>query len=148
MFKLNLKIAFRSLWKNKGYTFINIFGLATGLASFVIILLYVNYETGFDKWDEDLSRVYRGGVHFDNNGEDVRWSNLPRVFAKLAAEKSPEIESISQMNYGSNRIGYKEDFFFDNSTRGVDSNFLQTYPIPLLEGDAKTALSKPNSIML
>ena len=59
MFKLNLKIAWRNLWKNKGYTFVNVLGLALGLAGFIFVLLYVNHERSYDHWNPQLESVYQ-----------------------------------------------------------------------------------------
>ena len=59
MFKLNLKIAFRSLIKNRIYTVINIGGLAIGLTGFILLLLFINHETNYDKWDPQLNNVYQ-----------------------------------------------------------------------------------------
>ncbi|HEY1023543.1 MAG TPA: ABC transporter permease [Sphingobacteriaceae bacterium] len=148
MFKLNLKIALRNLLKNKAYTFINIFGLSAGLASFIVILLYLNFETSFDKWDNQLKRVYRAGVHLAIGDEEAKWPWQSGIFSKTIAERSSEVESIARINGGSGVLIYDQDFFYDVSVRGTDSTLLQTIPFTLTQGDAKTALAKPNSIIL
>jgi len=59
MLKLNLKIAWRNLLKNKTYTGINVLGLAPGLAGFIFILIYINHEKNYDHWDPSLKNVYQ-----------------------------------------------------------------------------------------
>ncbi|MBG6236067.1 hypothetical protein IWX76_002648 [Pedobacter sp. CAN_A7] len=65
MFKLNLKIAFRNLWKNKGYSFINILGLSIGMASCILIFTFVHYQTSFDEHFEHNDRIYRVVTNWD-----------------------------------------------------------------------------------
>ena len=67
MIKHHFKIAWRSLWNTKSYTFINIVGLSAGLASFIIVLLYLNYELSYDTWSPELENVYRVGM--ENEGD-------------------------------------------------------------------------------
>ncbi|RZJ78906.1 MAG: hypothetical protein EOO47_12395, partial [Flavobacterium sp.] len=59
MFKLNLKIALRNLWKNKGYTFINVIGLSIGMASCILIFLFIRYQLSFDEGVKNEDRIYR-----------------------------------------------------------------------------------------
>ena len=59
MFRLNLKIAWRNLWKHKVYTAVNVLGLALGLSGFIFILLYINHEKSYNTWDKELDKVYQ-----------------------------------------------------------------------------------------
>jgi len=63
MFKNYIKIAWRNLVKSKVYSAVNIWGLAAGLASFIIILLYLNYELSYDKWHPELQKVYKVSIY-------------------------------------------------------------------------------------
>ncbi|RYD72816.1 MAG: hypothetical protein EOP55_18195, partial [Sphingobacteriales bacterium] len=65
MFKLNLKIAWRNLWKNKGYTFINVLGLSIGMASCILIFIFIRYQMSFDEGFKDEDRIYRVVSTFD-----------------------------------------------------------------------------------
>ena len=85
MIKNYLKIAYRNLFKNKTYNAINILGLAMGLASFILLLLYLNYELSYDKWDAELSTVYRVSL---KEGEEV-YPATPTPLASFIAEKYP-----------------------------------------------------------
>ena len=77
MFKLNLKIAWRNLLKYKNYTAINIIGLALGLAGFIFILLFINYEKSYDKWNPALKNVYQLQEYSDYYASDdkAHWRN-------------------------------------------------------------------------
>ncbi|RZK72904.1 MAG: hypothetical protein EOO85_18530, partial [Pedobacter sp.] len=77
MFRLNLKIALRNLWKSRNTSFINVLSLSLGLTGFIIILLYINKETSYDKWSPDLKQVYKVGVRFKNGNADETWQTLP-----------------------------------------------------------------------
>ena len=82
MFKLNLKIALRNLWKNKGFSLINIGGLAIGLASCMILLLYVAYEWSYDKQFKNNDKTYVVYQSVVANGKTFSWSWTPNVMAK------------------------------------------------------------------
>lgn len=93
MFRLNWKITFRNLWKNKGYTAINIGGLAIGLAGFILVMVYVNYETGYDKENPNLDNIYLIGRDLG----DTKTNFTPSPLAKQILEKCPEIVSAGRM---------------------------------------------------
>lgn len=88
MFKLNLKIALRNLWKNKGYTAINIGGLAIALAAFIIVVLYVTYETSYDKDLKNYDRIYQVGRSLP----DFKTDYTPAPLAKAIKDHFPEVE--------------------------------------------------------
>jgi putative ABC transport system permease protein len=88
MFRLNLKIALRNLWKNKGYTAINIGGLAIALAAFIIVILYVTYETGYDKDLKNYDRIYQVGRSLP----DFKTDYTPAPLAKAVKDHFPEVE--------------------------------------------------------
>nr|WP_294875982.1 hypothetical protein [uncultured Pedobacter sp.] len=83
MFKLNLKIALRNLWKNKGFTLINIGGLGIGLASCMILLLYVAYEWGYDKQFTDFDKTY---IVYNNQKSPTETFSFPDTHVVLAPE--------------------------------------------------------------
>lgn len=93
MIKNHFKIAWRSLWNTKSYTLINIAGLSAGLASFIIVLLYLNYELSYDTWSPELENVYR--VSMENDG-DVQ-NQTPAPLASFLGEKYPKIEASTSM---------------------------------------------------
>jgi putative ABC transport system permease protein len=148
MFKLNLKIAMRNLWKSKSTSFINVISLALGLTGFIIILLYINKETNYDKWTPELQRVYKTGVSFKNGASVETWQSMPYSFVRLVREKAPEIESIAGLEGGGNVVKKDQQFFYDIEIMNADSSFFSSYPFTLLAGSSKTALHDPNTAII
>lgn len=153
MFKLNLKIAWRNLWKNKAYSAINIFGLAAGLAGFMIILLYINKETGFDKWNPDLKRTYIVSADFTKNGAQNKGTKIKGLLSKVIDEQIPEVEAVSIGSIDGRKVEVrtkkenKENSKNFASTR-VDSNFFKVYPLQPLYGRMEDIYLDENAIAI
>jgi len=96
MFKLNLKIALRNLWKNKGITAINVGGLAIALAAFILVTLYFTYETSFDKQNKNYDHIYVIGRSLP----EFKTNYTPPSLGKIAKENFPEIEAVGVMKLG------------------------------------------------
>ncbi len=147
MIKNYFKTALRNLLKNKTYSVINIVGLAAGLSSFIIILLYLNHELSYDKWSPELNKVFKVS---ERSEEDI----LPQTAAPLAsflAQNYPAAEAATSIQpYGdfeallatNNKKIYQEGLVM------VDSSFLKVFPYKLFEGDASTALDQPGAVIL
>jgi len=139
MFKLNLKIAWRNLWKNKVYSAINIFGLAAGLAGFMIILLYINKETGYDKWNPDLERTYIVSADFTKNGAQNKGSKIKGLLSKVIDEQIPEVEAVSIGDISGRQLNVrtqKQELAAEQKIESayIDSNFFKVYPLKPLYG--------------
>jgi putative ABC transport system permease protein len=139
MFKLNLKIAWRNLWKNKAYSAINIFGLAAGLAGFMIILLYINKETRYDKWNPDLKRTYIVAADFTKNGSENKGSKIKGLLSNVISEQIPEAEAVSIGNISGRKeeVRVKKEDKENNTlleSASVDSNFFKVYPLQAVYG--------------
>ncbi|HVM89960.1 MAG TPA: ABC transporter permease [Puia sp.] len=147
MFKNYFKTAWRNLVQNKIYGAINIMGLAIGLASFIIILLYFNYELSYNKWDASLKRVYKVTTRSD---EEIMSGN-PAPLGNFLQNKLPEIEAATTIQqYGSFSIllGVGDKKIYQTGGVRADSTFFQVFPYKLITGDAATALNKPNAIVI
>lgn len=96
MFKLNLKIAIRNLWKNKGITAINIGGLAISLAAFILVVLYATFETTFDKENKNYKQIYLIG----RATTDYKTNYTAPPLTKLLKDNLPEIEAVGKMKAG------------------------------------------------
>ena len=98
MLKNYFKIAWRNLWKSKLFSFINVFGLAVGVAAFWLILLFVGYELSFDRFHKKAERIYRVVQHaaWDNQELDVAITSAP--FAPALVNDYPEIEAAVRVN--------------------------------------------------
>lgn len=143
-----IKITFRNLWRNKGYSFINIFGLAVGLASCIIILMYVKHELSYDQHHEHADRIYRVTSHIDFAGNYLELASGPAPMGPTLIQDYPEVESMVRLRPRGNytvRQGDKniseEGFVF------ADSSIFNVFTIPLLNGD-KSALTEPNTVAL
>jgi len=142
-----LKIIWRNIFKNKAYSFINILGLAVGMASFIIILLYFNYELSYDKWDNSLKRVAKVSLVEDG---DIR-ERTQAPLASLLLEKYPNAEAATCMQSAGDRevllaVGDKK--IYQKGMVTADSSFLKVFPYHLVQGDAATALNIPNAVIL
>lgn len=96
MFKLNFKIAFRNLWKNRGITAINVGGLAIALAAFILVALYVQFETTFDHDVKNYDRIYLVG----RSSSTFKTNYTPPPLTKLISDNFPEVASVGKMKGG------------------------------------------------
>lgn len=151
MIHQNFKIAWRGLAKNKGYSFINIIGLAIGLACSFLISLYILDELSFDKYHSQGDQIYRV-VHSwkDDMGKqspEQVWGDYP-VGPALQAE-FPEIEQMVQFSGQSSiLIKYGEKSFQEDNIFFMDSTAFDLFSWEMLKGDPHTALTEPYSIVL
>jgi len=149
MLKNYFVIAWRNIQRNKGYTMLNIAGLAFGLSAFIVALLYVNYETGFDKWDKQLSRVYRADVTQTFVGDvpsRTMWSPYPLGDVLLA--NCPEVKAVTRINDLTEKLISADDKqLYINKVIAADSGFLKVFPYKLIYGNAN-ALSQPNQAII
>jgi len=148
MFKSYLKVAFRNLWKNKGFSFINIAGLAIGMASAILILLWMQNEISYDDFHEKKDRIYEVWNRATFSGALHCWNTTPKVLAAAMQKDLPEVEhAIRADRVGSHlfSVGEKRLMIRGNA---VDSSFLQVFTFPMSEGDPKSALVDPYSIVV
>lgn len=150
MFKNYLIVAARNISKNKVHSFINIVGLAVGLAACLLIYLYVRNDLSFDKFNKNYNRIYRVVQDFRQNGKMVTWAPTPTGYANAFPEKFPGVISVrvSIPQMGNAVVKYKEKLFSVKNFTFADSSFFDVFSMPLIIGNPKTALSAPFSIVL
>jgi putative ABC transport system permease protein len=152
MIRNYLKIALRTLWKNKRLSGINIFGLATGIACSLLIALYVQDELAYDKHHQDADRIYRVVKDFINDdGSRIPDATTPGPLAFAMQKDLPEVETITRLHPdwgGTVRVEYGEKKFSEPKIWRVDSSFFDVFTVKFLKGDRKTALKDINSIVL
>ena len=152
MFKNYFKVAFRNLLKRKGFSLINILGLATGMAVCLLIILFIQNELSFDKQHEKAKDIYRVVLERSYPGRSTSYSIIPQSIGAAIKTEYPEVlESTRLFNLGGNgsfflRIGEKT--FEEKRVLAADSNFFRVFTSKILHGDANTALEKPNSAVL
>ncbi len=152
MRKNYFKIAFRNLVKNIGYSGINIFGLAIGLTSCLLIGIYVQSELSFDKFHKDIDNLYRVNVTYSMGGSSQITYMTPTALLPNLLRQFNEVESgtrvfdvamFSPVVVNKDDHKYQEGKFFY-----VDSTFFDVFSFPLLKGDANKALVDPSSVIL
>ena len=149
MIKNFVKIAIRNLRKNKAFSFINIFGLAVGLASFLLIASFVYNELNYDKYPADAKNIYRINLSAIGNGDVAIYPNVDIGVGPGIKKAFPEVLSFARLSpSGPVFIKYNDKQFKEEHLAYTDSNFLQLFSISLLEGDILKALTNPNSIVV
>jgi putative ABC transport system permease protein len=146
MIKNYIKIGLRNLWKNKSFSFINIFGLSVGFVCCLLLAAYVNDELSYDKQPAHASDIYRVELNIEN--KDF-YSSVDNAVGPGMKSTFPEVEAFTRLNHWGGIFIKKNDVQYkERSLAVVDSNFLRFFSIPLLEGNPVTALSEPYSIVL
>jgi putative ABC transport system permease protein len=147
-----LKTALRNILKYKGYSIINIVGLAIGLALFSLTTGFTIFQLGFNKFHQDADRIYCV-VQVLPSGETGErhsaWTRSP--LSKLLADEFPEIEDATRWIISSRTVvrqGDRKFYAEEGRIWFVDSNFLTFFTFEMISGDPETALKEPNSIIL
>ncbi|MBD0258991.1 MAG: ABC transporter permease, partial [Cytophagales bacterium] len=145
-----MKIILRSLGKQKFFTFLNIFGLASGMLCCMIILLYVGNESSYDAFHANKDNLYRVAFRMYTNGEAT--ANSAVNFAPagpLVKQNLPGVQEYCRLYTVKDVVVEKNGTVFTEETiTYADPSFLRMFSFPLLEGNARTALQNPNSVVL
>jgi predicted permease len=147
MLKNYIKIAWRNLWKSKGFSAINIIGLALGMMAFTIIALWIQSEVTYDRFyttTDRLSEVYTADVF---EGERLAWGETPAVLAPILKQNHPEIEEVTRTSSLSNLL-YAGDNRITASGLSADSSFFKLFDFQFIEGDRESSIANPNSIVI
>ncbi len=149
MIKNYLKIAFRNLVKQKYYSLINIFGLAFGIASSVLIFLWVSHESSFDKFHEKHENIYRITSDASMGGQEFNICYAPSGCALKLAESCPEVEMATIMTPYQNVVyKYDNNYYKEKKVIATDSCFFKLFNFQFLEGNAENPFPKQNSIVI
>ncbi len=150
MVKNYLKITIRNIRKHKGYSFINIFGLAVGMACCILILLWVKDELSFDRFHENADVIYRVTEHqYNSSGDYFPVAVTPWPLAEALKNDFPEVVESSRLRILSGGlISYKEKKIYERDFVAADPSFLNMFSFPLKKGDLSTALTEPNTILI
>ena len=149
MFTNYLKVAIRNLLKHKLYSIINVGGLAIGLACALLISLWVGDELSFDRFHKDAGALYRVNWDFKWAGNEGVGPGTPPPLAATLSGTVPGVAAATRLRpLPSTTIRYKDKFFSDRGVLAADSNFFEMFGFTLLAGDASTALTHPNSVLL
>ncbi len=151
MFKNFLKIALRNLYKHKAFTFINIAGLTIGIASFILIFLWIQDELSYDRHNQDFERIFRIGTDIKaGEMEDRGISTTPPLGPAMMAE-IPEVESAARFCASVNKlVSFNEGnvSFLENKVFYADSTIFKVLTIPLIQGDPADLLTRKRTIVI
>ncbi len=144
-----LTVAIRNLRRNKAFSAINISGLALGIATCLLILLFVGHELSYDRYNEKADRIVRVTFQARMDGGLIKEANvMPPVGPALKRDFPEVLQATRIRTYGKPRLVNGDKIFREDVFAFVDSNFFRFFTIPLLRGDAATALIQPNSIVI
>lgn len=147
MFKNYFKIALRNIVKQKGYSFINITGLAIGMACCILIFLYVSFEYSYDNYHPDSHRIYH--IKMKVHAKDtVDWYSAPAVIPALKKD-FPEVEFAARVHSERNcLVKHNEKLFYEESYMYADQEIFEIFSIPFIQGDRSKALTRPKTVVI
>src|ERR1700744_4141504 len=149
MIKNYIKTAFRTLMKNKGFTAINILGLALGLATCLLIVFYVFDELSYDRYNENADRIYRVNNDIKFGGNENSYAVAPSPAAMALKADFPEIEQAARIiSVGGVRVRKGSQFLQEDRVLYADSTLFSVFTLPMIEGNPADALKAPNSIVI
>jgi putative ABC transport system permease protein len=155
MIKNYLKVARRNLVRNKTFSFINIVGLAIGLSSFLLIALYVMDELSFDRYYDQAGNIYRIDLDSRWGGQEVRMAQIGDPIGPKLKNDYPQVEEYTRVFYSRNDPGMAnklvrkgDGYITEDNTAYVDSTFFNVFKFPALEGDPRTALNEPHTVVI
>jgi putative ABC transport system permease protein len=150
MLKNYIKTALRNLFRNKLYSFLNIAGLAIGIACCVLILLYVQDELSFDRFHENSDNIYRLVPTFTTSERTMYMATNAHVQGPMLKSEFPEVLNYVRFtSYGSRKsIEYKEMTFNEEKFLWADGTLFDVFSFKLVKGSPKNALVKPNSLVI
>lgn len=148
MFKNFFKVAYRNLLRNKGFSIINITGLAIGMAAAILILLWIQNECSYDEFHENKDRIYEVWNRVPFEGKIRCWNSVPAPLAGVLEKDLPEIERAVRVETDNEALLSVGDKKIIKSGNIVDTGFLQIFSFPMLKGDPATALNDMHSVVL
>ena len=149
MFKNYIKTAFRSLLKNNGFTFINVLGLALGLATCLLIVFYVVDELSYDRFNAKYERIYRVNTDLKAGSNETSFAITAPPVADALVKEFPEVERSMRIGQGVNiRFKKGNEVIDEKNAFYCSSGIFGIFTLPMLQGDPKTALTEPHTIIV
>ncbi|MEO2062794.1 MAG: ABC transporter permease [Christiangramia sp.] len=144
-----LKTGWRNIIKNKGTFSVNIIGLALGIASVIMIMLYVSSELSYDRFNEKADRIVRVVFKAQINGEQMKEAVVMAPVAQTLKNDLPEVTDATRLAKSyNNRLEYNGTYYGQSSMGYVDPNFFKVFTLPITNGNQKTPLDKPNTVVI
>ncbi len=143
-----LKIAFRNLWRHRGFSFLNIAGLAIGLTAGFLILLYVGFEWSYDRFHRNADRIYRVVSDIETPSGVVKNSEPAWAVPPHMQREFPEVEAAVRIYETSLLIHNNDERYTEENCLAVDPDFFKVFDFKLLSGERGKVLTTPFSIVL
>jgi len=144
-----LKIIFRNFLRQKGFYLINVLGLSIGFACSILIILFVTFELGFDKYHNHHDHIYRLAVDAVAGNTMIYQTYTPAPLPAAMYKEFPEIEKITRISTWSEiKTRYKDKVFSEDRIFAVDSTFFEIFSYNMIKGDMEHALKEPYSLVL
>lgn len=156
MFRHHFKITLRLLMRNKRSSFINISGLAIGLAACILISLYIQYELSYDRYNKKADRIFRLTEQSSASGRQLNYAQTPEQLAPLLQSNFPQIEFAARMVQMSHYVSAFDDVlvtfqhkqFYEKNLYFTDPSLFKIFTLPVIEGNVENGLSRPNTIFI
>jgi putative ABC transport system permease protein len=149
MIKNFLRVAFRNLWRHKGFSLLNIIGLTVGMTAFFLVFLYVSFELRYDSFHSKADRIYRVVSDVQTPTGLQHFNSPPLPVAIGMTGHLPEIEVATRVSLGDNWMVIRDkDVFETGDVAMSDENFFKVFDFPLIKGDTRTALSGSQNVVL
>ena len=149
MFKNYLKITLRNILKYKGYSIINILGLAIGMAACLLILIYVQDELSFENFHKDADRIFRIVLDVQSQAGQIEYATTPSSLAQALKNDFPQVEQVARlMNNPEFTIRYEDKKFYESRIFHTDPEIFELFDVQFLQGDAKSCLDRPRTVVI
>ena len=142
------KLAIRNVKRHKGYSFINIAGLALGIACFILIMLYIQFELSYDKFHKNADNIYQVLVHLEKD-TNRQFFTMPLPLASAIKDNFPEVIDTTRCeSMGSVFLSYQNRKFYETSMLAADPSFFKMFSFPFSQGNPNSTLADPFSIVI
>jgi ABC-type antimicrobial peptide transport system permease subunit len=148
MLKNFFTVAWRNLFRGKGFSVINLSGLAVGMASALLILLWVQNELSYDGFYTHSDRLYQTWRNAKSNTSITSWNVVPQVLGPALKQDYPEVERVSRVFWDEVLLLSRGEKKINTNGTIVDPDFLTMFDFPLIQGDRNTALSSPTQMVI
>lgn len=148
MFKNYFKIGFRNILKHKGYAFINMSGLAIGIACCLLIFIYVKDELTYDRYHSNGDRIHRIYSRLNFGGSEMTTSSTSVIGPKAFADEIPEIEVFARVGGASAIVQHNDDYIDENGLLYADKSLFEIFDFEVVDGSLNGVLSELNDIVL
>jgi putative ABC transport system permease protein len=148
MIKNYIKIAFRNLWRHRGFSLINIVGLAVGMSACFLIYIYVKFELSYDKLNKNFDQVYRLNTDLKTLTDVLHWSSCSAPVGPALQADYPEVKANTRIFSNSYLMVRGNHKFQENNMAFAEPSLFKIFTLPFVQGDQSTSLVKPFSVVL